>query len=325
MSGATPLRILAHGKLNLSLVVLAQEASGFHQVETVFCCVALADEVDLMRGSGSGSVNVDVDGGGTDRLRVHVQGQGQGQGQGAGIGAVEQNLAYRAAVLFHERTGTDATEVIRLVKRIPVGGGMGGGSSDAAAVLRGLNRLHGEPLDRDELLRLGAGLGSDVPFFLAGAVLARAGGRGGRIMPLPALPSVPVLLALPPVAVSTAEAFAALAAGRPVDWMAPPVVMTAVPGSWEEIATGAGNDFEDVVFPRLPLLRELRDALRDSGATVARMTGTGSTVFGIFATAGSRDSAGDSDARAAAARDSLATAFPDTRFLLTHTLRALEE
>jgi 4-diphosphocytidyl-2-C-methyl-D-erythritol kinase len=319
MSGATPLRILAHGKLNLSLVVLAQEASGFHQIETVFCCVALADEVDLMRGSGSGNVNVDVDGSGTDRL--HVQGQGQGQG----IGAVEENLAYRAAVLFHERTGTDATEVIRLVKRIPVGGGMGGGSSDAAAVLRGLNRLHGEPLDRDELLRLGAGLGSDVPFFLAGAVLARAGGRGGRIMPLPALPSVPVLLALPPVAVSTAEAFAALAARRPVDWMAPPAVLTAVPGSWEEIATGAGNDFEDVVFPRLPLLRELRDALRDSGATVARMTGTGSTVFGIFATAGSRDSAGDPDARAAAARDSLAAAFPDTRFLLTHTLRALEE
>jgi 4-diphosphocytidyl-2-C-methyl-D-erythritol kinase len=319
MAGASPLRILAHGKLNLSLVVLAQEASGFHQIESVFCCVALADEVDVI--CGSGNVNVDVDGGGTDRL--HVQGQGQGQGQG--IGVVEENLAYRAAVLFHERTGTDATEVIRLVKRIPVGGGMGGGSSDAAAVLRGLNRLHGEPLDRDELLVLGATLGSDVPFFLAGAVLARAGGRGGRIMPLPALPSVPVLLALPPVAVSTAEAFAALAARRPVGWMAPPAIMTAVPGSWEDIATGAGNDFEDVVFPRLPLLRELRDALRDSGATLARMTGTGSTVFGIFATAGSRDGAGDNNARAAVARDSLATAFPDTRFLLTHTLRALEE
>jgi 4-diphosphocytidyl-2-C-methyl-D-erythritol kinase len=314
MSGGLPLRVLAHAKLNLSLVVLAREASGFHQIETVFCRVALADEVCFLPGDASG------------QLRLHVDGEP--------LGAMEENLAYRAARIFHEAAGTGAGEVIRLVKRIPVGGGMGGGSSDAAAVLRGLNRLHGHPLGRDDLLRLGAGLGSDVPFFLAAAALARAGGRGGRIQPLPPLPSVPVLLALPPVAVSTAEAYADLAARRHADWVAPPAIITAVPESWEEIAAAAGNDFEDVVFPRIPLLRTLRDALRDHGAAIARMTGTGSTVFGIFASAGTGVSgAGDSaapaaadrDSRAAAARDSLAAAFPDTRFLLTHTLPAFAE
>jgi 4-diphosphocytidyl-2-C-methyl-D-erythritol kinase len=311
-----PLRILAHAKLNLSLVVLAREASGFHQIETVFCCVDLADEICIFPDDGSSNAN------GDRRMPVRLQVQGDERG----LGAIEENLVYRAATVFHESAGTEAGELIRLVKRIPVGGGMGGGSSDAAAVLRGLNRLHGEPLSRDELLRLGAGLGSDVPFFLAGAAFARAGGRGDRIQPLPALPSVPVLLALPPVAVSTAEAYASLAARRHTHWVAPPAVITAVPHAWEEIAAGAGNDFEDVVLPRIPLLRDLRDALRDHGAGIARMTGTGSTLFGIFDSGANSDSgAGGSAALAAAARDSLAAAFPDTRFLLTHTLRALAE
>jgi 4-diphosphocytidyl-2-C-methyl-D-erythritol kinase len=140
-------------------------------------------------------------------------------------------------------------------------------------------------------------------------VLARAGGRGGRLMPLPPLPAAAVVLAMPAVAVSTPAAYQALAATRGSGWVCPPALLEAAPAGWDGIRAGPGNDFEDVVFRELPLLGELRDALLESGADVARMTGSGSTIFGVF-----RD-----EAAADRARSALANAFEDTRFLLTRT------
>jgi 4-diphosphocytidyl-2-C-methyl-D-erythritol kinase len=294
VSGGRVRTVLAHAKINVGLAVLAREAGGFHQIETVFCRLELADEIEIATGG--------------DGLRFSVAAPPEDPGPPPDLGPHDANLARRAAVAFHEATGRAPDVAIRLVKRIPAGGGLGGGSSDAAAVLAELNRIAGDPLPPDGLLRLGARLGSDVPFFLAGAPLALAWGRGTRLLPLPALPSAPVLLALPPVSVSTPEAYAALAATRSADHACPPAVLPAAVRAWEDLA-GAVNEFEPLIFRRLPLLARVQAAVQDSGAVIARMTGTGSTIFGIYEDA----------ATAARARDMLRTEFPETTVIVTRT------
>jgi len=137
----------APAKVNLSLRVLARERSGYHQLETLFCALELRDEIEIERGGGALSLQV----------------------EGAELGPPEENLVHRAAVAFHDAAGIRPDTRIRLRKRIPAGAGLGGGSSDAAATLAALNALHGAPLGPTHLLRLGAELGSDVPFFLCGS------------------------------------------------------------------------------------------------------------------------------------------------------------
>jgi 4-diphosphocytidyl-2-C-methyl-D-erythritol kinase len=293
---STEQRVSAPAKINLRLAVLAREAAGYHQLETIFCRLALADEVAI-RAAGDG-------------IALDVQ-PPAGAEAAPDLGPAAANLAVRAARAFFDAARLEPHAAIRLVKRIPAAAGLGGGSSDAAAVLQGLNRLHGLPLSDPDLLELGAGLGSDVPFFLAGGPLALAWGRGGRLAPLPALPRRPVVLAVSPVAVATAEAYAALAATRGADYRAPATVIPRQLDSWEAAAAVAGNDFEAVVFDRLPMLAALRAALERSGARIARMSGTGSTVFGIY----------DDDAVAAQAAERLDRDFRDVRFVVTHTAR----
>ncbi|MEX0907097.1 MAG: 4-(cytidine 5'-diphospho)-2-C-methyl-D-erythritol kinase [Gemmatimonadota bacterium] len=256
----------AHAKLNLTLQVLAREESGFHQIETLFCAIELADDLEVsVRG---------------DCVTLDVR---SGAGASVDLGQTQLNLAYRAAMAFRAAAGRSAGAHIRLVKHIPAGAGLGGGSSDAAAVLRALNALHDGPLSEAALLDVGARLGSDVPFFLNGAPLALAWGRGSRLLPLPPLPRAEVLLAVVSEGVRTADAYGALAHRREqgeAPGVAPAVL--ALPRSWQDVAAAAVNDFEDIVFQRLPQLATLRHALADHGATLARMTGTGSVVFGIF-------------------------------------------
>ncbi|MFO7260022.1 MAG: 4-(cytidine 5'-diphospho)-2-C-methyl-D-erythritol kinase [bacterium] len=281
------MRALAPAKINLRLEILAREASGYHQIESVFCALSLADELELVVG-GTG-------------IRLDVR--------GADLGPPERNLAYRAAAAFYQAAGLRAGVEIRLTKRVPAGAGLGGGSSDAAATLLALNEVHGHPLDAAMLLRLGAGLGSDVPFFLSGAALALVWGRGERILPLPPLPPAPVLLAVPPFGIATAEAYRALDRECPAAGPVPRVLRLAEAGSWEGLAAGAVNDFEAVLFPRHPLLAALRDTLAHAGARLARLTGSGSAVFGIF----------DSVEQRAAAAAVLARAFPHVRLIETLT------
>ncbi|HSJ05247.1 MAG TPA: hypothetical protein VK936_01010, partial [Longimicrobiales bacterium] len=200
MSGSGIRTVLAHAKINVGLAVLARESGGFHQIETVFCRLELADEIEITTGG--------------DGLRFSVAAPPEDPGPPPDLGPDDANLAWRAAIAFREATGRAPDLAIRLIKRIPAGGGLGGGSSDAAAVLAELNRIEGSPVPPDGLLRLGGGLGSDVPFFLSGAPFVLAWGRGTRMLPLPPLPSAPVLLAVPPMGVSTPEAYAALAATR---------------------------------------------------------------------------------------------------------------
>lgn len=266
-SGGRAARVVAQAKVNLALRVLAREASGYHQLETVFQRLELGDVVTLHVTDGERTLDV----------------------AGADVGPVERNLAWRAALAYRERAGWPRGWRIELEKRVPVGGGLGGGSADAGAVLRLLDRLNPAPLGARALLELAAGLGADVPFLTTEAPLALAWGRGERMLALPPLPRRPVALWLHPFGVSTAEAFGWLATARDAGSAVPrpalldPVVLT----SWAGVAAVAANDLEGPVFARLPELarglERLTAAAGDGGAipVLARMTGTGSTLFAL--------------------------------------------
>lgn len=280
----------APAKVNLRLKVHEREPSGYHRIQTVFCALELADELEVAVDAGRGVV-LDV--------------------EGPDLGPADKNLAVRAAAAFLHRAGVERRVRIALRKRIPAGAGLGGGSSDAAAVLRALDRLLPDTLDEDRLHEVGRSIGSDVPFFLSGAPLAGGTGRGDVLAPLPPLPSRPVLLLIPPFPVSTSEAYRWLDEDREravvtTDGAAPD---GARPASWDDAVRQACNDFEGPVFRRHPELRALREALAEAGALVALLSGSGSTVFGVFA--------GEDEARDAIRR--VRTASPGTGVRLTAT------
>jgi 4-diphosphocytidyl-2-C-methyl-D-erythritol kinase len=287
------MRVDARAKLNLSLRVLAREASGYHQIETLFCALELADTIELELAGDD--ITLDV--------------QSPGNAVPIDLGPPDHNLAVRAARAYAEWAPDTRGVRIRLTKRIPHGAGLGGGSADAAAVLSALNALHDGRLSLDEQLELGANLGSDVPFFLSGAACAFAWGRGHRVMPVAPLPQRHVLLAMPSDRVPTADAYAALSHHRGHTWSAPPAIVPAHFTTWADVARNAHNDFEDVVFMRLPRQRTLRDALERAGAAPARLTGTGSAVFGVF----------EREEELLRAQQLVTAQFPDIACMLTRT------
>src|SRR6266487_389109 len=183
------LRVLAHAKINLFLRILAREASGFHQIETAFALLELADELAVRRGGSGGGVTLEVD--------------------GPDLGPTDENLAVRAARLVLDATGNRFGVTIKLTKKIPVRAGLGGGSSDGAAALHAVNALAGNAVPRHELHHFAARLGADVAFFASGAPAALAWGRGERLFRIPAPPAAPTLVALvlPPLTVATPDAY----------------------------------------------------------------------------------------------------------------------
>lgn len=258
-------RIEAQAKINLRLKVLGLEESGYHLIETVFLRLALADRITVAV-SGGGGIELDVAG---DSSLVVAS------------GPAELNLALLAANGFAERTGWHPRVTIHVEKLIPVGAGLGGGSADAAAVLRALNALAPAPLPTVELLRLAATLGSDVTFLAGSDVMAVGWGRGERLMALPALPERPVIVAVPPFHVSTREAYGWL--GRhPGGTPAPPNLPGDAFSTWERAAEHADNDFSAAVTARHPVIELIRDSLIARGARPAMLSGSGSAVFGIF-------------------------------------------
>jgi len=268
---AAAVRLPAHAKLNLFLRVLAREADGYHGLETLFCLVDLADELRAERRDGRG-VTIDV--------------------AGADVGPVAENLAVRGAAAVLAATGERFAVHLTLTKRIPVRAGLGGGSSDAAAALLAVNRLAGDAVPRHELIQFAAKLGSDVPFFVAGAPLALGWGRGERLLRLPALPRAPALLLTPPLSIATADAYAWVdeakqAAGRRG---AVALDLDAL-STWGDIGRMAGNDFESAVFGRHAEVRAAFEALAGTRPLVCRMTGSGSTLFAVYRSARDREDA----------------------------------
>lgn len=284
------MKLLAPAKINLFLRILAQERAGFHQLETLFATLEFGDTLTFGRTASGISLETD----------------------GPPSGPPEENLVYRAAEVFLEAAEIREGVHIRLEKRIPMAAGLGGGSSDAAATLRGLQSLFPGALAEGRLLELAGGLGSDVPFFLSPSPLALAWGRGDRLLPLPPLPPAPVLLALPSVNMGTAQAYSLLAEDRAHTRERPSATVHSLGtfSNWEGIWGLARNDFEKIVFRAHPPLSRIRGALQESGAMVALLSGSGAALFGLYR---------DEDA-ATSARDDLSHLFPDTRFHLTQTM-----
>ena len=263
------MRVRAHAKINLSLEVLNRRPDGFHNLRTVFQTVTLADVIDIeATRSRRRTITLDSD--------VEIPGE---------------NLIVRAAHAVLDALRMNAEVRCKLRKKIPMGGGLGGGSTDAAAVLRVLPGLLGKALSRERLIEIGAGLGSDVPVFLIGGTVLGLG-RGTELYPLPDLPALPVLLVAPGVHVASGEAYAALkrTEALPYDRNSTAAVAEAlVTGEdWSGLCV---NDFEPAVFERHPRLAAIRRKLERLGARPARMTGSGSCLFGVFDSVAIRDAA----------------------------------
>jgi 4-diphosphocytidyl-2-C-methyl-D-erythritol kinase len=259
-------------KVNLLLRVLAREADGYHSIETLLTRVDLADTVAVRK----------IDSG----IELSVE--------GAELGPAEQNLAWRAADAVLAATGRRFGVSITLVKRIPAGGGLGGGSSNAAAVLRAVNRLAGNAVPAGELMLFAHRLGSDVPFFLTEAPAALGWGRGQRLLALPPLPAKPLLLLFPGIHVATADAYRWVdeqQEGR--DGRGAVVLDQALLGSWGDLARISGNDFEAPVFRRHQRLRDGFEALARTSPLLCRMSGSGSTLFAVYRDERSRADAMD--------------------------------
>ena len=233
----------SYAKINWALRITGRRLDGFHDLETVFQTISLHDE--LMFGL-------------SDRLSLTCD--------DPSIPTDETNLVMRAA-----RAVGSPPVAIQLRKRIPAGGGLGGGSSNAATTLL--------QLGSGDLSAVALGLGSDVPFFLLGGT-AYATGRGEVLTPMPPMSGIPLLLALPEERVLTKEAFAR------ITHYSPPLGIDAY-----RDFTNFTNDFEEPVFALVPRLRELKERMLLAGATWAGMSGSGSTIVGAFADAESRDRA----------------------------------
>ncbi|HEX7019100.1 MAG TPA: 4-(cytidine 5'-diphospho)-2-C-methyl-D-erythritol kinase [Gemmatimonadaceae bacterium] len=257
-------RVLAQAKINLLLHVLAQEKSGYHSIETLFQRIDLGDDVTVRATSGGRT------------LDCHGPAL-----PAAGLGETARNLAFRAAELYQRETGWPAGFEIEIDKQIPVGGGLGGGSADAGAVLRCLDALAPRPLGA-RLVELAANIGADVPFLTAEDPLALAWSRGERMMSLPPLPPRAVALVIPDFSVATAEAYGWLAASRGAYVPRGRSLHQTDVASWGAVAGLADNDFEPVIAERRPVIGEIIGRLREGGATVAMMSGSGSSVFGVF-------------------------------------------
>jgi 4-diphosphocytidyl-2-C-methyl-D-erythritol kinase len=263
--------VVARAKLNLFLRVLSRNQDGYHSIETLLCLISLSDTLRAERREGRG-VTLDV--------------------EGPDLGPAEDNLALRAANRVLEATGHRFSIHLTLTKRIPVRAGLGGGSSDAAAALLAVNRLAGDVVPRHELLQFAAQLGSDVPFFLSGAPLALAWGRGERMMRLPGLPSSPALLVTPAVPISTVDAYSWIDASRPPSWKRGAVALDLDALSrWGDIGRMAGNDFESAVFSRYNEIRNAFEALVTTRPLVCRMSGSGSTLFAVYRSPRDREDA----------------------------------
>lgn len=263
-------RIAAHAKLNLFLRILARETSGFHQIETAFALLDLADQLDVRR----------MDSG----VRLEVD--------GPDLGPADENLAVRAARAVLEATGNRFGVSITLTKHIPVRAGLGGGSSDAAAALHAVNALAGNAVPRHELLHFAAKLGADVAFFASGAPLAVAWGRGERLLRLPAPTPMPVLLAIPPISVATPDAYKWWDQQNPSPNARGPLALDPDAfTTWGSIGRLGGNDFEQPVFARHPELRTLYEQMAGTGPIWVRMSGSGSAIAAVYKKESERDEA----------------------------------
>jgi 4-diphosphocytidyl-2-C-methyl-D-erythritol kinase len=254
------MRVLAPAKVNLSLRITGRRADGYHLLDSLMIPVSLCDEIEIEaeRSEGYSSITLTCD--------------------NPALPTDEKNLAYKAATALLKETSTSAQVTIRLQKRIPAGAGLGGGSSDAAAVLKSLNTLLALQWSEERLCTLAAQLGADVPFFIP-CRPARVAGIGELLTPVDSFPERWFVLVIPPFSVSTPWAYhrfdelpfrypqALTIASKESHWLSPAHCI---------------NDLERAVIPKYPLIRQIKERLLQLGAECALMSGSGSSVFGVF-------------------------------------------
>ncbi|HET9216188.1 MAG TPA: 4-(cytidine 5'-diphospho)-2-C-methyl-D-erythritol kinase [Terriglobia bacterium] len=249
------MQLQAFAKINLDLRVLGRREDGYHEVRTVLQTIDWADDIRM-------------------ELADHFEFIEHGMEAG------ETNLVVRAVRSFEGLTGQRVQVRIELVKHVPAGAGLGGGSADAAVTMLGLKRLYNIPIPDQEISRVLGELGSDIPFFICGG-RALGTGRGNEIVPLADESDYAIVVVVPGIAISTREAYSWLTSSDKSNTIKR-FCGQQISGSAE---AQPGNDFESVVFPRHPLLSEIKSELLRAGARSAALSGTGSAVFGIFGNA----------------------------------------
>ena len=251
----------AYGKINLSLDVIGRREDGYHLVQMIMQTVDICDILTIEK-VPDGSISMTTD---DENLPVD-----------------DDNLCIKAAKLLKDEFQLSEGVRIHLEKNIPVAAGMAGGSSDAAAVLKGLNQMFELDLNQDELMKRGLLLGADIPFCIMGGT-ALSEGIGEKLSPLSPMPQVNVLIAKPPVDVSTKDVYQALDSLESYEHPDIKKMISAIEKKdIEGVCDAMGNVLADVTMPRVPLIKEIRDTMIAFGATGAMMTGSGPTVFGIF-------------------------------------------
>ena len=256
------MKVRAYAKINLGLNVLGKRTDGYHDIETVFRLIDLYDELEIVQ---------------NDQGTYFSSNKPE-------LSNDNTNLCLRAAHLLRDLTGCHMGVEMKLTKRIPIGAGLGGGSSDAAATLKGLTKLWSLDISPEELQTISESLGSDVPFFFTGQT-AHATGRGeileSFVLPLP----YSILVATPPIHVSTAWAYSSL---RLDENRNRPKLRDLFSGTIRDtgvLRRELTNDFEETVFRQYPEILKLKEAILSGGAEVALMSGSGSSVFGFFSSA----------------------------------------
>jgi len=250
-------------KVNLYLRVLRKREDGYHDILSLMQRISLCDEMTFAPTGGGIAVRC----------------------PGTALPEDEGNIVYRAAAAFFSRIGASPGIEITIRKRIPIAAGLGGGSSNAATTLMTLNEMYGSPMTREELMRIGTGLGADVPFFIFGKT-AWTSGIGDRFPETPILPTFWFVLINPGFEISTKLVYQGLNLG-----LTKQEINYSIPrfSTKEDVIGGLTNDLEKVTVKLHPILDAIKALLLASGARGALMSGSGPTVFGIFT---DRESAG---------------------------------
>ncbi len=273
------LRIKARAKINWTLDILGRREDGYHLMDMLMQSVTLADALTL---ESSDALVLKTTMGNRGGSAVSSD-----EAAAEAVPCDERNLAYRAAIALQQYTGCKKGAVITLEKNIPSGAGMGGGSADAAAVLYGLNRLWSLGLSQQELLAIGLKLGADVPFMLTGG-LAQVGGIGENITSLSPAPAIWIVLTQPCDGLSTKEIFTAYDSPAPSLRICHPRTEEAqaalLAGDLPRLAAAMDNVLEGISVAKRPAIADAARRMEAAGALRGMMTGSGSVVYGIFAT-----------------------------------------
>lgn len=256
---------LSPAKINLHLSVFEKQTDGYHRVETSMLKISLCDQIHMQVEDGEG-------------IAVEVQ-------QPFEAISGPSNLAYRAAVLFLESTKLQKKISIQIEKKVPMGGGLGGGSANAGTVLLALNKSFGEPLSRQQLMDLGKKLGADVAFFAQEHDFGFLKGRGDELVESFEFPKLPIVIVFPNIHASTPEVYKRL--GRSLTWDKSGGIEAAcnrkITG-WKDVdfLLQKGNDLQSVTEAMHPEIGRIRNLLKEKGAYFSQMSGSGASIFGLF-------------------------------------------